>query len=174
MTHSRHSRELFVAVLERSYRRVHDTFVEAAAQARRDGRPPLEAMGAAYTDLLQDPELLLTQLQGHAAASEPEVREALEPGLIHWRSAGLVGNTATSSASRERQEHATSHVPCVPDPEPANGVPGRQGSGPVPDLVELGYSRTSRARHRPARIRVHPPPGGRGRAGSGDELGSDS
>jgi AcrR family transcriptional regulator len=73
--------ELFVAVLERSYRRVHDTFVEAAAQARRDGRPPLEAMGAAYTDLLQDPELLLTQLQGHAAASEPEVREALRRGF---------------------------------------------------------------------------------------------
>jgi AcrR family transcriptional regulator len=73
--------ELFVAVLERSYRRVHDTFVEAAAEARRDGRPVLEAMGAAYTDLLQDPELLLTQLQGHAAASEPEVREALRHGF---------------------------------------------------------------------------------------------
>jgi AcrR family transcriptional regulator len=73
--------ELFVAVLERSYRRVHDTFVEAAARARRDGRPALEAMGAAYTDLLQDPELLLTQLQGHAAASEPEVREALRRGF---------------------------------------------------------------------------------------------
>jgi AcrR family transcriptional regulator len=73
--------ELFVAVLERSFRRVHDTFVEAAAIARREGRPVMQAMGEAYTDLLQDPELLLTQLQGQAAASEPEVRDALRRGF---------------------------------------------------------------------------------------------
>jgi AcrR family transcriptional regulator len=73
--------ELFVAVLERSYLRIHDTFVAAAAQARRDGRPVFEAMAVAYTDLLQDPELLLIQLQGHAAASEPAVREALRRGF---------------------------------------------------------------------------------------------
>ena len=31
--------ELFVAVLERSYERVHDALLEAAREARRDGRP---------------------------------------------------------------------------------------------------------------------------------------
>jgi AcrR family transcriptional regulator len=73
--------ELFVAVVERSFRRVHDTFVQAAARARREDRPVMKAMGEAYTDLLQDPELLLTQLQGQAAASEPEVRGALRRGF---------------------------------------------------------------------------------------------
>jgi AcrR family transcriptional regulator len=73
--------ELFVAVVERSYQRVHDTFAAAAAESRRDGRPALQAMGEAYADLLRDPELLLTQLQGHAAASEPAVRETLRRGF---------------------------------------------------------------------------------------------
>ncbi len=73
--------ELFLAVVERSYRRVYETFVQAAANARREGRPVLKAMGEAYTDLLRDPELLLTQLQGQAAASEPEVRTALRDGF---------------------------------------------------------------------------------------------
>jgi AcrR family transcriptional regulator len=73
--------ELFVAVVERSFRRIHDTFVEAVARARSDGRPVLGAMAEAYTDLLHDPELLLTQLQGQAAASEPDVRAALRRGF---------------------------------------------------------------------------------------------
>jgi AcrR family transcriptional regulator len=73
--------ELFVAVIERSFRRVHDRFLEAAAAARRENRPVLKAMGEAYTDLLRDPELLLTQLQGQAAASEPAVRAALRGGF---------------------------------------------------------------------------------------------
>jgi AcrR family transcriptional regulator len=73
--------ELFVAVIERSYQRVRDTLIDAVAESRRDGRPPLQAMGEAYTDLLRDPELLLTQLQGQAAASEPAVREALRRGF---------------------------------------------------------------------------------------------
>jgi AcrR family transcriptional regulator len=73
--------ELFLAVIERSFRRVHDTFLEAGIRARREDRPVLRAMGEAYTDLLQDPGLLLTQLQGQAAASEPEVRASLRRGF---------------------------------------------------------------------------------------------
>ncbi len=73
--------ELFVAVVERSYLRVRDTMAAAVAESRRDGRPPMQAMGEAYTDLLRDPEVLLTQLQGQAAASEPAVREALRRGF---------------------------------------------------------------------------------------------
>lgn len=73
--------ELFVAVVERSYLRVRDTMAAATAESRRDGRPALQAMGEAYTDLLRDPEVLLTQLQGQAAASEPAVREALRRGF---------------------------------------------------------------------------------------------
>jgi AcrR family transcriptional regulator len=73
--------ELFVAVVERSYLRVKDAMEAALAESRRDGRPPTQAMGEAYTDLLRDPEVLLTQLQGQAAASEPAVRECLRRGF---------------------------------------------------------------------------------------------
>jgi AcrR family transcriptional regulator len=73
--------ELFVAVLERSFQRIHDTFVEVAGEARRGQEPVMKAMGKAYTEMLRDPELLLTQLQGQAAASEPQVRAALRRGF---------------------------------------------------------------------------------------------
>ncbi len=73
--------ELFVAVVERSYLRVKDAMEAALAESRRDGRPPMQAMGEAYTDLLRDPEVLLTQLQGQAAASEPAVRDGLRKGF---------------------------------------------------------------------------------------------
>jgi AcrR family transcriptional regulator len=74
--------ELFVAVLERSFRRIHDRFVEAAASARREGRTPMMAMAEAYTDLLQeDPGVLLTQLQGQAASGEPDVQAAMRRGF---------------------------------------------------------------------------------------------
>jgi AcrR family transcriptional regulator len=73
--------ELFVAVLERSFQRIQDTMVAAAANARAEGRPVRDAMAEAYTSLLQDPEVLLTQLQGQAAASEPVVRDELRRGF---------------------------------------------------------------------------------------------
>ena len=73
---------LFVAVLERSFQRIQDALAEAAANARAEGRPVRDAMAEAYTNLLQDhPEVLLTQLQGQAAASEPVVRDKLRHGF---------------------------------------------------------------------------------------------
>jgi AcrR family transcriptional regulator len=73
--------ELFVAVLDRSFQRIHDSLADAAANAHAEGRPVKQAMAEAYRDLLKDPELLLTQLQGQAAASEPAVRAALRRGF---------------------------------------------------------------------------------------------
>jgi AcrR family transcriptional regulator len=73
--------ELFVAVLERSFQLIQDTMAEAAANARAGERPVRDAMAEAYTNLLRDPEVLLTQLQGQAAATEPAVREALRRGF---------------------------------------------------------------------------------------------
>jgi AcrR family transcriptional regulator len=73
--------ELFVAVLERSFQQIQDTMADAAATARAETRPVRDAMAEAYTDLLRDPEVLLTQLQGQAAASEPVVRDALRHGF---------------------------------------------------------------------------------------------
>jgi AcrR family transcriptional regulator len=73
--------ELFVAVLERSNARVHDALLEAARKARRTGGDVKVAMAEAYMDLLRDPEVLLMQLQGQAAASEPAVRDSLRAGF---------------------------------------------------------------------------------------------
>jgi AcrR family transcriptional regulator len=69
--------DLVLAVVNRSNERIRSAFAEAAAVARADGRDPIEAMGEAYSELLTDRRLLLTQIHQHAAAaSMPEVAEA--------------------------------------------------------------------------------------------------
>ena len=72
---------LFLAVVERSFQQIQDTLERAARAARAAGEPALMAMAAAYTALLEDPGILLIQLQAQAAASEPEVRDALRRGF---------------------------------------------------------------------------------------------
>jgi AcrR family transcriptional regulator len=72
---------LFLAVVERSFQQIQDTLERAARAARAVGEPALMAMAAAYTALLEDPGILLIQLQAQAAASEPEVRDALRRGF---------------------------------------------------------------------------------------------
>jgi len=72
---------LFVAVVERSFEQIQDTLERAARASRATGEPALMAMAAAYTALLEDPGILLVQLQAQAAASEPEVRGALRRGF---------------------------------------------------------------------------------------------
>ena len=71
---------LFLAVVERSFQQIRDD-LERAARAAPAGEPALMAMAAAYTALLEDPGILLVQLQAQAAASEPEVRAALRRGF---------------------------------------------------------------------------------------------
>src|SRR4051812_15274822 len=72
--------ELYVAAVGRCFERTLDTFKAAAK-----GVPPeqaLEAMGAAYAELLRDRDALLGQLQAHAAAvNDPAVREAVRRGF---------------------------------------------------------------------------------------------
>jgi len=67
---------LFIAVHERVSQRIRDAFVEAAREATsREDR--IERMGRAYAGLLDDRDHLLAQLQGFAAAGDPEIREAV-------------------------------------------------------------------------------------------------
>jgi len=73
--------DLFVALAERCFERTADTFAEAAAAARDRGDDVLSAMGAAYGGLLQNRDELLLQLQAHAAADEPRVRDAVRRGF---------------------------------------------------------------------------------------------
>jgi AcrR family transcriptional regulator len=68
--------DLVLAVVERSNLRIEETFRNAAAQARATGQDPMEAMGEAYSALLEDRSMLMTQIhQFAAAASMPEVAE---------------------------------------------------------------------------------------------------
>ena len=67
-------KELFLAAVERGFVRVHDAFRLAAEQHPEE---PLEAMGMAYTVLLQHREELLLQLQSYAACGDPEVEEVV-------------------------------------------------------------------------------------------------
>jgi AcrR family transcriptional regulator len=69
--------DLVLAVVERSNERIRDTFLKAAAAAKATGVDPRETMGEAYSELLADRSMLMTQIhQFAAAASMPEVAEA--------------------------------------------------------------------------------------------------
>lgn len=69
--------KLVVAAVRASNDRIIETFEVAAHDARAEGRDPMEAMGHAYAELLDDRELLLMQLHSFAASPGlPEVRHA--------------------------------------------------------------------------------------------------
>jgi len=72
--------DLFVAAAAEGSRRMLATFREASDEARRDGGDQLEAMGKAYTGLVdRDREVLLIQLQSQVASpSEPKIREQMQ------------------------------------------------------------------------------------------------
>ena len=70
---------LFLALVERCFRRVEDTFITAAGD--RTGDEALEAMGDAYERLLDDRTLLRLQMQAYAACDDPEIRVATRAGF---------------------------------------------------------------------------------------------
>jgi len=69
---------LFLALVERCYRRVEDTFSTAAGD--RTGDEALTAMADAYEVLLDDRTLLLMQMQSYAACDDPEIRAVTRAG----------------------------------------------------------------------------------------------
>ncbi len=69
---------LFLALVDRCFRRVQDTFTTAAGDLT--GEEALAAMGDAYELLLEDRTLLLLQLQAYAACDDPEIRAATRAG----------------------------------------------------------------------------------------------
>ena len=64
---------LFLALVERCFRRVRDEF--AAAAGELTGEEALTAMADAYEALLDDRILLLLQMQAYAACEDPEIRD---------------------------------------------------------------------------------------------------
>jgi len=73
--------ELFIALVERCNARIQRTFADAAAAARAAGQPVMPAMGLAYTSLLSDRDLLLNQLNAHAACDDPAIRDQVRRGF---------------------------------------------------------------------------------------------
>src|SRR5215218_7837075 len=66
--------DLFLATHARVVQRIRDAFTEAARGA--DGREErLKRMGEAYIRLLEDRDEILAQMQAHAAAGDPALRE---------------------------------------------------------------------------------------------------
>src|SRR3984885_4924725 len=66
---------LFLALIDRCFGRVEETFVGAAGDMA-GGDEALSAMADSYTRLLDDRTLLLLQMQIYAACSDPEIRDA--------------------------------------------------------------------------------------------------
>src|ERR1700756_4112508 len=65
---------LFLALVERCFLRVQETFTAAAGDLTGD--EALAAMADSYTRLLDDRTLLLLRMQIYAACSHPEIRDA--------------------------------------------------------------------------------------------------
>jgi len=69
---------LFLALVDRCFRRVEGTFTTAAGDST--GEEALVAMGDAYELLLEDRTLLLLQMQAYAACDDPEIRATTRAG----------------------------------------------------------------------------------------------
>ncbi len=72
---------LFLALVERCFRRVEDAFTAAAGDLTGD--EALTAMADQYERLLDDRTLLLLQMQIYAACGDPEIRDATRVGFKH-------------------------------------------------------------------------------------------
>jgi AcrR family transcriptional regulator len=70
---------LFIALVERCFRRVAEAFTAAAAD--RTGDEALAAMGDTYKQLLKDRTLLLLQMHAYAACDDPHIRDATRTGF---------------------------------------------------------------------------------------------
>ena len=74
-------RALFLALVQRCFDRLEETFTTAAAGLT--GQDALTAMGDAYELLLDDRLLLQMQMQAYAACDDPEVRATTRAGFKH-------------------------------------------------------------------------------------------
>lgn len=71
--------DLFVAVVDRCFQVVIETFAKAA-EGTEPGEERLYAMGDSYHELLSDRTRLLVQLQSYAACDDPRVRKTVQRG----------------------------------------------------------------------------------------------
>jgi AcrR family transcriptional regulator len=89
--------ELFLAVHHRVVQRIREAFAEAA-RGTDDPEERLDRMGEAYLRLLEDRDEILAQMQAHAAAGDPALREPVRKEFMQ-----LMDDVERSSgAPRER------------------------------------------------------------------------
>ena len=89
--------ELFLATQAHVVERIRAAFTEAA-RGIEDPEARLDAMGEAYYKLLENRDELLVQMQGHAAAGDPALREAAREAFM-----GVVDHVSrVAGVSRER------------------------------------------------------------------------
>src|SRR5699024_63908 len=73
---------LFVAALDACYDRILETLQRSAAQVdSEDPEVVLDAMGAAYANLIGARDLLMLQVHGQAATGNPEIAAAVRRGV---------------------------------------------------------------------------------------------
>jgi AcrR family transcriptional regulator len=93
-------KKLFAEACRRCMRAVHVAMAEAAAG--KSGQEALDAMGAAYIELLAaNPRLLTLQMHMYAASDEPEIREVARDGFGELvRSVELTSGESGASVTR--------------------------------------------------------------------------
>ena len=128
---------LFLALVERCFRRVQETFVAAAGELTGD--EALAAMADSYTRLLDDRTLLLLQMQIYAACSDPEIRDATRAAykklwemveritglpfqtVVDFFAVGMLMNVAAAMDLPAVDERWTSWCPKTPAPAAGAG-----------------------------------------------------
>jgi AcrR family transcriptional regulator len=121
---------LFLALVDRCFRRVQDAFINAAGDSA--GQEAMDAMGDAYEGLLEDRTLLLLQMQAYAACGDPEIRAATRAGfkklwelverltglpnqaVMEFFAVGMLMNVAAAMDLRAVDERWTSWIPKDP------------------------------------------------------------
>jgi AcrR family transcriptional regulator len=84
--------QLFLACHRHVVGRIRDTFTEAARGAK-DPEDAMLRLGGAYLELLENRDEILLQMQAHAAAGDPQLREEVREVFIDLFNAvrGLTG-----------------------------------------------------------------------------------
>jgi AcrR family transcriptional regulator len=90
--------DLFIAVIERCFRMIRESFADGAAKApSAEPADVLAAMGDAYAWLISDPDLLLLQMQAQCAGRQPAIGQAVRSGyarLVEYVRAASGGTDA--------------------------------------------------------------------------------
>ena len=96
-------RELFLAVVRRTFERTRLVFHEAALRHATDGPDcsVLHSMGLAYMQLLSDRDLLRVQLQAYAACGDDDVR-----GVVREEFAATYAAVKKESGAPDQEIHA--------------------------------------------------------------------